>query len=384
MKKRMSVLLAAVMLGTLITACSPGTSDTTEAPKQTEAPATDAGTEAPAADAATEAPPAEAPAAGGFKVASHNAIIEGNAYRAVYEDQMSEAAQKAKDAGLISEFNSFVANNDPAIESQQIEQTINEGYDIIIVNPIAASGLDSLIDKATEAGITYINADCEYDSDKILNVVVDQASWAQIQADFVVETLGAGASVLQFNGVDGNSSSEIRNEVWVKTLTDNGLEIAKTVAHNWNDVESKQLMSEIIASGLEFDGIINQEAANGIMDAIEEAQIDYPGCITSSEEIAWIRRIAKVNETEKVLPFIVVENPPGIGATSLAIALNIRQGGELDPAKMTGDNAIYYSPQWVMTYDNMQEQLDNVADLPDSTSVSSYMSVEDAKAAYFK
>ena len=148
----------------------------------------------------------------------------------------------------------------------------------------------------------------------------------------------------------------------------------KTVAHNWNDVESKQLMSEIIASGLEFDCIINQEAANGIMDAIEEANIDYPGCITSSEEIAWIRRIAKVNESEEVFPFIVVENPPGIGATALSIALNMRQGSELDPAKMTGDNAIYYTPQWVMTYDNMQERLDSVADLPDSTSCLLYTS----------
>lgn len=381
MKKRVSVLMAAVMLGTMITACSSGSTEpATEAPKATEAPATDAATEADKTDAATEAPAA----AGGFKVASHNAIIEGNAYRAVYEDQMTEAAQTAKAAGLISEFNSFVANNDPAIESQQIEQTINEGYDIIIVNPIAASGLDSLIDKASEAGITYVNADCIYDSDKILNVVVDQNAWATIQADFVVETLGEGGKVVQFNGVDGNSASEIRNEAWVKTLTEGGLEIVKTVAHNWNDVESKQLMSEIIASGLEFDGIINQEAANGIMDAIEEANIDYPGCITSSEEIAWIRRIAKVNESEEVFPFIVVENPPGIGATALSIALNMRQGSELDPAKMTGDNAIYYTPQWVMTYDNMQERLDSVADLPDSTSVSSYMSVEDAKAAYFK
>ena len=61
-----------------------------------------------------------------------------------------------------------------AVQSQQVEQTVNEGYDIIMVNPIAATGLDSIIDKALAAGITYINADCEYESEKILNVVVDQ------------------------------------------------------------------------------------------------------------------------------------------------------------------------------------------------------------------
>ncbi|MEM1483506.1 substrate-binding domain-containing protein [Oscillospiraceae bacterium PP1C4] len=375
MKKVLSLLMVIAMVSTLFVACGSKTEPASSAPA-TSAPAT--------STPAESAPAASAPAAGGYKVASHNAVIEGNAYRAVYEDQMTAAVEDAVAAGLISEYNSFVANNDPAIESQQIEQTINEGYDIIIVNPIAASGLDPIIDKATEAGITYVNADCVYDSDKILNVVVDQAEWARIQAEFAVKTLGKGGKIVQFNGIDGNSASEIRNEVWQKVLTEGGLEIVKTVAHNWSDVESKQLMSEIIASGLEFDGIINQEAANGILDAIEEAKIEYPGCITSSEEVAWIRRVAKVNESKLVMPFIVVENPPGIGATALAIALNLRQGNEIDPAKLTGDNAIYYAPQWVMTYDNMAEKLESVSQLPDSTSVSSYLSVADAKAAYFK
>jgi hypothetical protein len=146
-------------------------------------------------------------------------------------------------------------------------------------------------------------------------------------------------------------------------------------------------MGEIIASGLQFDGIINQEAATGILSAIEEARIPYPGCITSSEEVAWIRRMANLNKDKLVLPFIVVENPPGIGATALAIAVNLRQGNQLkDGIAASGfrGNSIYYAPQWIMTYDNMQARLDSIKALPDSTSVSSYMSLEQAKAAYFK
>jgi ribose transport system substrate-binding protein len=323
----------------------------------------------------------------GFKVASHNAVIEGNAYRVVYEDQMTEAVKKLQASGVIANYATFTANNDPAVESQQIEQTVNEGYDIIMVNPIAATGLDPIIDKAVAAGITYVNADCEYESAKILNVVVDQKEWARIQSQFVIKTLGKGKKVVQFNGIDGNSASEMRNEVWQRELGGAGLNIVRTVAHNWNDTDSKRLMSEIIASGLEFDGIINQEAATGILGAIEEAKIPYPGCITSSEEVAWIRRMANLNKDSLVLPFIVVENPPGIGATALAIAVNLRQGNQLkDGIAASGlmGNSIYYAPQWVMTYENTAERLESIKNMPDSTSVSSYMSVEQAKAAYFK
>ena len=370
MKRFFCTMLAVMLLCASLAGCGGGTSSST---------ATGA-SESTSASADTAAP------AGGFKVASHNAVIEGNPYRTVYEEQMSLAVKEAQAAGLISEYATFTANNDPGVESQQIEQTINEGYDIIMVNPIAATGLDPIIDKALAAGITYINADCEYESDKILNVVVDQKEWARIQAEFVVETLGSGSKVIQFNGIDGNSASEMRSEVWVDVLGQNNIEIVRTMAHGWNDTESKRLMSEVLSSGIEFDGIINQESAMGIISAIEEANIEYPGCITSSEEVAWIRKIAQINENELVLPFIVVENPPGIGATALAIALNIRQGNELKDGILTGleGNSIYYAPQWIMTYENMADSLDAVKDLPDSTSVSSYLSVEEAKDVYFK
>jgi ribose transport system substrate-binding protein len=333
------------------------------------------------------AQPAAAAKTSGFRVASHNAVIEGNAYRVVYEDQMTAAVKALQAQGLISEYATFTANNDPAVESQQIEQTINDGYDIIIVNPIAATGLDPIIDKALAAKITYVNADCEYESSKILNVVVDQKEWARIQSQFVIKTLGSGKRVLHFSGIPGNSASEMRDEVWKRELAGAGIQVARNVAHGWTDTESKRLMGEIIASGIQYDGIINQEAATGILSAIEEAKIPYPGCITSSEEVAWIRRMANLNKDKLVLPFIVVENPPGIGATALAIAINLRQGNQLkDGIAASGlkGNSIYYAPQWIMTYDNMQERLDSIKDMPDSTSVSSYMSVEQAKSAYFK
>jgi ABC-type sugar transport system substrate-binding protein len=322
-----------------------------------------------------------------LRVASHNAVIEGNPYRAVYEEQMIELAQDLRRTGVIGQFASFTSNNDPAVETQQIEQTINEGYDIIIVNPIAATGLDPVIRKALAAGITYVNADCEYESAHILNVVVDQRQWARIQSDFVIRTLGRGKRVIQFNGIDGNSASEMRNEVWRTELPRGGIQIVRTMAHGWVDADAKRLMSEVIASGLQYDGIINQEAAIGIFGAIEEARIPLPGCITSSEEVAWIRKVADINRDRLVMPFIVVENPPGIGATALAVAVNLKAGHQLkDGVAASGlmGNSIYYTPQWIMTYDNMAKSVSDVRHLPESTSVSSYLTVEQARAAYFK
>ncbi|MBR0598381.1 substrate-binding domain-containing protein [Sinanaerobacter chloroacetimidivorans] len=324
----------------------------------------------------------QAPAQG-FKVASHNAEIEGNPYRVVYENQLLEAIEGYKADGIVSEFASFTSNNDSAVESQQVEQTINDGYDLIMINPIAATGLDPVIAKAKEAGITYINADCVYNSNDIINVTVDQEAWARINVEWAVETLGSGSKIVLFNGIDGNSASELRKAVYHEVCDKNNVEIVKEFAHGWDDTQAQQQMAQIISSGVKFDGIVNQEGANGIMNAIEEAKIPYPGCITSSEEVRWIRKAAAINEKELVMPFIIVENPPGIGATALAVGLNLLQGHKLDDSKLAEWNNIKYTPSWIMTYDNMGEKLDSIKDLPDSTSVSSYMSLDEARAAYF-
>lgn len=355
MKKFLAIMLVLVMVLAMFAGCGGTAKEEDQTPAKTE----------------------------GFKVASHNAEIEGNPYRVVYENQLLEAIEKYKADGLVSEFASFTSNNDSAVESQQVEQTINDGYDLIMINPIAATGLDPVIAKAKEAGITYINADCVYNSNDIINVIVDQEAYAQINVDFAVKTLGSGSKVVLFNGIDGNSASELRKAVYHKTLDANNIQIVKEVAHGWDDTQAQQQMAQIISSGIAFDGIVNQEGANGIMNAIEEAGIPYPGCITSSEEVRWIRRVAEINKDELKMPFIVVENPPGIGATALAIGLNILQGHTLDDSKLAEWNSIKYTPSWIMTYDNMQEKLDSIADLPDSTSVSSYMTVDEARSAYF-
>lgn len=357
MKKFLAVMLVLVMVLALFAGCggSGASNEGDKAPAKTE----------------------------GFKVASHNAEIEGNPYRVVYENQLLEAIEKYKESGLVKEFASFTSNNDSAVESQQVEQTINDGYDLIMINPIAATGLDPVIAKAKEAGITYINADCVYNSKDILNVTVDQEAWAKINMDFAVKTLGSGSKIVLFNGIDGNSASELRKAVYHKIADENKIQIVKEVAHGWDDTQAQQQMAQIISSGIQFDGIVNQEGANGIMNAIEEAKIAYPGCITSSEEVRWIRRVAEINKDEQKMPFIIVENPPGIGATALAVGLNILQGHKLDDSKLAEWNNIKYTPSWIMTYDNMQEKLDSIKDLPDSTSVSSYMDVDQARKAYF-
>lgn len=380
MKRFLSLLLIAVLCISMFSACSssepakPESSD--EKSTSTEETTKDTGKEEEKSTDKAEKK--------GLRVAMHNAV-NNNGWRVRFEAQLQEVADKYIKEGIISQYSTFCSNNDPSTQSQQIEQTINEGYDIILVNPISGTGLDPIIDKALEKGITYVNVDCLYESDRIVNITTDQEEWARINAEFVCENLNGKGKVVIFNGLDGNSASEIRRKVYHEVLDKySDIEVVKELAHGWSQTESKKLMSQLIASGVEFDAILTQEAALGQLQAIEEAGRPWPKAITSDEEVGYLRKLAEINKDELVLPFIIVENPPGIGATALKFAVRLAQGKELKDGVTTDPyNAIYVKPQFIVTYENMEEALEMTKDLPDTEFISTYLSDEQVDE-YFK
>ena len=73
-------------------------------------------------------------ASGGFPIT----LKSGNPYRVVYENQLL-GNQQYKADGLVSEFASSHQTTTLQLV-QQVEQTINDGYDLILISTIACNG----------------------------------------------------------------------------------------------------------------------------------------------------------------------------------------------------------------------------------------------------
>lgn len=322
MKKILAVLLALVMVLSLA-ACGAKT----EAPAETPAAAP---AEAPAAETPAEEPAAEAGNTA-LKLASHNAVVEGNPYRVRYELDIQEACADAANYGYDVEYASFVANSDPSTEQQMLQNSINEGYDIILVNPVATTGLDSIIEAAQDAGITYINADCAYMSTDvdILNIVTDQEYLGYKTGSYAGEVLGKGAKVVMIAAWEGNQANTDRQRGFEKACEEQGLEIVATANHDWDPTLSQEKMAEILNSGVEFDGVLVSQCAENALAAFDAASVDYPGFVGFGDTGAFMQKMLEINKDEVVTPYIVLSNPPGVGATALNFALNMIAGNTL-------------------------------------------------------
>ena len=384
MKKYLALLLAVVMVFGL-TACTTqpadDTSEPTEAPVVTDAPeeSGDASNED-----ATDAPR-------DVKLASHNAIIEGNPYRVRYEADIQEAAAAAADYGLNVSYASFVSNWDAATESQQIENSINEGFDIILVNPVSSTGLDPIIEKAQEAGIIYINADCEYTSPdvNVLNVCTDQYYLGYTTSIYAGEVLGEGAKVVMIAAQEGNVANTQRQQGFEDGAAEAGLEIVGgQYNHDWDPVKSQQQATEILNSGLEFDGVLISQMAENALAAFDAAGVDYPKFMGFGDTGEWIQRMYELNKDEKKMDFMVLSNPPGVGASALNFGLNMILGKELkdDVYDVPEIHSIYLESKVCWTYDDIAdpEFIEAAETMEPGDALTYWLTIDEVAEQFFK
>lgn len=360
MKKYLALLLAAIMVFAIV-AC---TQKPVEEPEKDAAEVKD------------------------VKLASHNAIIEGNPYRIRYEADIQEACADAKNYGLNVSYASFVSNWDPATESQQIENSINEGYDIILVNPVSSTGLDPIIEKAQEAGIIYINADCEYTSTdvNVLNVSTDQYGLGYQTAKYAGEVLGAGAKVVMIAALDGNSANTQRQAGFEKGIEEAGLEVVGgQYNHDWDAVKAQQIMTEILNSGLEFDGVLVSQCAEACLAAYDAAGVAYPKFIGFNDTGEFMQRM---RDYEGDMDFLVLSNPPGVGASALNFGLNMLLGKELKEGiyNVPEIHSIYLMPKLSFNKDDLgTDEYNKYADsLEPGDALTYWLTIEEVAAEYFK
>lgn len=326
-----------------------------------------------------------------LKLASHNAVIEGNPYRVRYEADIQEAAAAAKDYGLTVTYASFVSNWDAATESQQIENSINEGYDIILVNPVSSTGLDPIIEKAQEAGIIYINADCEYTSTdvNVLNICTDQYYLGYTTAKYAGEVLGEGAKVIMIAAMDGNSANTDRQQGFEKGIEESGLVVVGgQYNHDWDAVMAQQIMTEILNSGLEFDGILISQCAEAALAAYDAAGAAYPKFIGFNDTGEFMQRMLKLNADEKKMDFLVMSNPPGVGASALNFGLNMIMGKELkdDVYSIPEIHSIRLPSKVSFTYDdiNNAEFKSMAENMAPGDAITYWLTIDEVAAGYFK
>ena len=323
------------------------------------------------------------------RVMSHNAVIEGNPYRIRYEADLREAVTAAIEYRLNVSINTAVSNWDAALEATQIRNSINEGFDILVVNPVTSSGMDPLIISAQNAGILWVFADIQYVTPNIgvLNIITDQYYLGLRTAREAGRVLGRGARVVMIEAMPGVQANTDRQRGFNEGIREQGLVVVATGHHDWAPGPSQTVMTEIINSGVQFDGVLISQLAENALAAFDATGTPFPRFMGFNDTGAWMQRMIAINRDSRVMDFMVLSNPPGVGASALNFALNKILGREMrtdmyhDPVTRT----ILLPSKFDFTLDTMtQEHIDLANSMAPGDAITYWYTITEIADMFFR
>ncbi|MEA5002582.1 MAG: substrate-binding domain-containing protein [Christensenella sp.] len=360
------------------------------------APSESASAAAPS-ESASAAAPSEASAAGESAAASGDGVSvallnasNANLWRAQMEDEMNALVEEYKADGKISNYVAYSANDDATTQSQQLSQIISAGgTDVVIINPVSATSLNPVIDKAIEAGIVVLGVDSVIGHPDVVTLATDQYKWAEMQAEFLAEKLGGKGDIIIYNGIAGVPASDTREKAFDDVIAKYpDINVLKKVYHNWDDGEAKKLTVTMISAYPNIDGILNQDCSPGIMQGFSEAGVDMPKVITSDGSFNYLNMWNDYNtkNPDKAFEAIIVGNPPGAGCDAIKMGIALANGKEFKDdvlTEMDGGKAVLLEPAPVITNENREEWVKKTDEMGDTYTFSKILTDEEI-GAYFK
>ena len=293
-KKLVSLLTVSAMTMAMLAGCG---NSATEAPAA-EAPAAETAetaTEAPAAETAETAAEAVTETAGNADLADKKVGV------CIYQfaDNFMTLFRTELENYLISQGfskdNITIVDgaNDQATQTNQIQNFITQGVDVLIINPVNSSSAATITDLVVGADIPLVYINREPDADEearwsannwnVTYVGCDARQSGTMQGEIIVD-LGQekvdlnGDGKIQYIMIEGdpeNVDAQYRTEFSVKALEDAGwtVDCLDDQVGNWDQATAQQLVANSLSAHPETEVVFcnNDAMALGALQSIEAA-----------------------------------------------------------------------------------------------------------------
>lgn len=242
---------------------------------------------------------------------------------------MAEGAEE-KAAELGVQINVVDAGNDPAKQSTDIEDLINTGIDVLIVNPEDSASVGPAIQSALDNGIRVIAIDREVeDADVDVFIGTDNVAAAQNAGEELLNYLESDDEVVVLEGVPGASSAIDRHEGFLNAIEDSVNIVASQTA-NYDRTEALTVTENLLQAHPNIRAIVaaNDEMALGAIEAVNGANLTPGEDILITGFDANDDAITAVEEGTMLLT--VEQRPDLMGGIAVETSLSLFEGEDVD------------------------------------------------------
>ncbi len=190
-----------------------------------------------------------------------------------FVDLRDGALEAANEAGLT--ITVADAQNDPNRQLSQIENFIQQGVSIILVNPCDSAAIVPAIKAANKANIPVITVDRGADGGEVVcHIASDNVEGGRMAGEYLAKLVDYKGKLVELEGIPGTSAARDRgagfNEV-IKKYPD--IKIVARQEAGFDRAKGMTVMENILQAQPEIDGIFchNDEMALGALRAVEAA-----------------------------------------------------------------------------------------------------------------
>lgn len=223
---------------------------------------------------------------------------------------------------------SLDAQNDTAKQTNDVDDLIQQGVDILLINPVDSSAITPAVESANAKGIPVITIDRSSESGKILALVAsDNVEGGEIAAEYIKQISGENVETVQLEGVPGASASRERGKGFMN-IAEESLNVIDSQTANFDRAEGLTVMENMLQANPNIKAVFaqNDEMALGAIEAIKAA-----GLSGSIQVVGFDGTEDGINSVKAgVLSATVAQQPEEMGRLALQAAFDHFAGITID------------------------------------------------------
>lgn len=305
-----------------------------------------------------------------------------HSWRVQMAESLREEVEFYKEKGWVDKL--IIQNAGPDVNTQiaQIRNLIVSGVDLLLINPNSLTALNPVIEEAKEAGILVVVYDQPVDNPEVINVFMNQDWWMAPITEWLCKQLNGKGNIVYISGIADQTGNILRDQSAEKVLAQYpDIKLLAKANGNWDQAAAQQVMTDILASFPQIDGVLTQDGMTlGIIRAFQAAGRPLP-IVTGETQVAFIKMWKELKDSQGFNTFGVT-NSPGAVCTALGIGLRLLQGKELKPEVLIDNHIIYTKPELFVDNNNIDQIYEEYKDWADSYYVNKWYTQEQLDALF--
>jgi ribose transport system substrate-binding protein len=237
------------------------------------------------------------------------------------------AEAEAKKQGI--DITTVDAQNDPAKQVSDIEDLIQQGIDVLLVNPTDSAAITAAIEAANEASIPVITVDRSAEGGEVVShIASDNVAGGKMAGELLAELVGDAGKIVELEGKTGTSAARERGQGFNDAIgAVKGIEVVAKQTANFDRAEGLSVMENILQSNKDIKAVFahNDEMALGAVEALQAAGLGKVIVIGFDATEDAVKAVEA-----GTMAATVAQKPELIGQKAVQTAASVQKGDKVD------------------------------------------------------